>query len=378
MDPETRSKLEELARRGENLGRHLDLPRLKIRIEELEQKTLVPGFWDKGEVSQKVLKEKTHLENLVENVEKAQRETRDAIELLDMAAAEKDEGTAAEVSAQVPQLDALMRKLELEQMLNRPEDKLDCYLEINVGTGGTDAQDWTEMLLRMYLRWCDQHGFTYELLEQMEGEEAGLKSATVLVHGHNAFGFLKAERGVHRLIRISPYDAQARRQTAFAAVQVTPDIDDSINIEIKKEDYDRETMRSGGAGGQHVNKVESAIRITHKATGFVVKCQTERSQHENERKALKMLAAKLYEYERGKKEAEFAKNYESGKLEAGFSSQIRTYTLAPYRLVKDERTELKVSDVQRVLDGDLDEFIEGYLLHQMEKRKAAETKDKLL
>jgi peptide chain release factor 2 len=351
---------------------------LKIRIEELEQKTLVPGFWDKGEASQKVLKEKTHLENLVENVEKVQRETRDAIELLDLAAAEKDEGTVAEVSAQVPQLDALMRKLELEQMLNRPEDKLDCYLEINVGTGGTDAQDWTEMLLRMYLRWCDRHGFTYELLEQMEGEEAGLKSATVLVHGHNAFGFLKAERGVHRLIRISPYDAQARRQTAFAAVQVTPDIDDSINIDIKKEDYERETMRSGGAGGQHVNKVESAIRITHKATGFVVKCQTERSQHENERKALKMLAAKLYEYERSKKEAEFAKNYESGKLEAGFSSQIRTYTLAPYRLVKDERTELKVSDVQRVLDGDIDEFIEAYLLQQMEKRKAAESKDKLL
>jgi len=339
---------------------------------------LVPGFWDKGEASQKVLKEKTHLENLVENVEKAQRETRDAIELLDMAAAEKDEGTAAEVSALVPQLDALMRRLELEQMLNRPEDKLDCYLEINVGTGGTDAQDWTEMLLRMYLRWCDRRGFTYELLEQMEGEEAGLKSATVLVHGHNAFGFLKAERGVHRLIRISPYDAQARRQTAFAAVQVTPDIDDSINIEIKKEDYERETMRSGGAGGQHVNKVESAIRITHKATGFVVKCQTERSQHENERKALKMLQAKLYEYERSKKEAEFAKNYESGKLEAGFSSQIRTYTLAPYRLVKDERTEIKISDVQRVLDGDLDELIEGYLLQQMEKRKAAESKDKLL
>lgn len=351
---------------------------MKIRIEELEQKTLVPGFWERGEASQKVLKEKTHLENLVENVEKAQRDTRDAMELLEMASAENDDSTAAEVAAQVPALDAMLRKLELEQMLNRPEDKLDCYLEINVGTGGTDAQDWTEMLLRMYSRWCEQRGFTVELLEQMEGEEAGLKSATLLVHGHNAFGFLKAERGVHRLIRISPYDSQARRQTAFAAVQVTPDIDDSINIDIKKEDYDRETMRSGGAGGQHVNKVESAIRITHKATGFVVKCQTERSQHENERKALKMLAAKLYEYERGRKEAEFAKNYESGKLEAGFSSQIRTYTLAPYRLVKDERTELKISDVQRVLDGDLDEFIEAYLLQQMEKRKVAETKDKLL
>jgi peptide chain release factor 2 len=351
---------------------------LKIRIEELEQKTLEPGFWERGEASQKVLKEKTHIETLVSRVEKAQREVRDGLELLELAAIEKDEATANDVTASVPALEHAVRRLELEMMLNRPEDKLDCYLEVNAGNGGTDAQDWAEMVLRMYLRWCDQHHFTYELLDQSEGEEAGIKSATVLIHGHNAFGFLSAERGVHRLIRISPYDAQARRQTAFAAVQVTPDIDDSISVDIKKGDYDRETMRSGGAGGQHVNKVESAIRITHKATGIVVKCQTERSQHENERKALKMMQAKLYELERSKREAEFAKNYESGKMEIGFSSQIRTYTLAPYRLVKDERTELKVSDVQRVLDGDLDEFIEGYLLQQMERRKSAETRDKIL
>ncbi len=351
---------------------------MKIRVEELEQKTLVPGFWESGEASQKVLKEKSHIEGLIQKVESAQREIRDASELLELAAAEKDEATAAEVSAGVAGLEQRVRRLELEQMLNRPEDKLDCYLDINAGTGGTDAQDWAEILLRMYLRWCEQRGFSYELLEQSEGEEAGIKSASVLIRGHNAFGFLAAERGVHRLIRISPFDAQARRQTAFAAVQVTPDIDDSIEVDLRKEDYDRDTMRSGGAGGQHVNKVESAIRLTHRATGIVVKCQSERSQHENERRALKVLKAKLFELERQKREAEFAKNYESNKMGIGFSSQIRTYTLAPYRLVKDERTEHKISDVQRVLDGDLDEFIEAYLLQQMEKRKAAETRDKVL
>lgn len=312
------------------------------------------------------------------NVEAIQRDISDAKELLQLAAAENDTATATEIAALTGELAKRMRKLEIAQMLNRPEDRMDCYLEINAGNGGTDAQDWAQMMLRMYTRWCEAKGFKYELIDEQEGEEAGIKSATLLVHGENAFGFLAAERGVHRLIRISPFDANARRQTSFAAVHVTPDIDDSIEVDLKREDYDRDTLRSGGAGGQHVNKVESAIRLTHRATGIVVKCQTERSQHENERKALKMMKAKLYEYEREKREAEFSKTYESDKMSIGFASQIRSYTMAPYRLVKDERTEHKVSDVQRVLDGDVDEFIEAYLLQKMEQRKAAESRDKVL
>ncbi len=357
-------------------GGIFDLPRLKTRIEELEQKTLVAGFWENSENAQKVLKEKTQFETLVANVETLQRDVSDAQELLHLAAADNDEKTTAEITVQTDELLKRMRKLEVTQMLNRPEDKMDCYLEVNAGNGGTDAQDWAQMVLRMYTRWCDSKGFKYELIDEQEGEEAGIKSATLLVHGENAFGFLGAERGVHRLIRISPFDSNARRQTSFAAVQVTPDIDDSIDVDLKREDYDRDTMRSGGAGGQHVNKVESAIRLTHRATGIVVKCQTERSQHENERKALQLMKSKLYTYLREKKEAEFTKTYESDKMSIGFASQIRSYTLAPYRLVKDERTEHKVSDVQRVLDGDVDEFIEAYLLQKMEQRKASESRDR--
>ncbi len=304
------------------------------------------------------------------------RDVSDAQELYALASAEGDEATALEVAANVEALLKQMRKLEINQMLNRPEDHMDCYLEINAGNGGTDAQDWAQMLLRMYTRWCESKGYTYELIDEQEGEEAGIKSATLLVHGDNAFGFLAAERGVHRLIRISPFDANARRQTSFAAVQVTPDIDDSIEVNLKREDYGRDTLRSGGAGGQHVNKVESAIRLTHYASGIIVKCQTERSQHENERKALKMLKAKLYEWEREKREAEFSKTYESDKMSIGFASQIRSYTMAPYRLVKDERTEYKISDVQRVLDGDIDEFIEAFLMHKMEQRRAKDVTDR--
>ncbi|MDP3277058.1 MAG: peptide chain release factor 2 [Deltaproteobacteria bacterium] len=378
MEAETRARLEELARRGETLGRHLDLPRLKIRIEELEQRTLVSGFWDNSEVAQKVLRDKTTLETLVSSVESVQRDIRDATELIELADLEDDTATINEVVLTLDPIAHRIRRLELEQMLNLPEDKLDCYIEVNAGAGGTDAQDWAQMVARMYLRWAEAHGYTTEVIDESEGEEAGIKSMTILVRGHNAFGFLAAERGVHRLIRISPFDSQARRQTAFAAVHVTPDIDDSIEVEIRREDYDRETMRSGGAGGQHVNKVESCIRITHRPSGIVIKCQSERSQHENERRAMKMLKAKLYELERLRREAEFAKIYESNKLSNAFSSQIRTYTMAPYRMVKDERTELKVSDVDRVINGDIDEFIESFLLQQMERRKQMETRDKLL
>jgi peptide chain release factor 2 len=284
---------------------------------------------------------------------------------------EGDGDALAELRAKVEQVEHELDALELAQLLGGEHDAGNAIVEIHPGAGGLEAQDWAEMLLRMYLRWCERRGYRTELLEQQPGEGAGIKSATFTVQGAYAYGYLKAEAGVHRLVRISPFDANARRQTSFASVLVLPDIEEDIQIEIRDEDLRVDTYRSSGAGGQHVNKTDSAVRLTHLPTGIVVACQNERSQHKNKSMAMKILKARLYELEREKQEAKMAA-LTKGKKEIGFGHQIRSYVLHPYRMVKDHRTNTEVGNADAVLDGDLDAFIDAYLRRQA-GAEAAET-----
>jgi peptide chain release factor 2 len=310
-----------------------------------------------------VLSERASLEQTLSSFERLTREASDLSELLEMAAEEQNEALGEELSGQVQALGKTLRELELERMLSGSEDRSDAIVSINPGAGGVDAQDWAEMLMRMYLRWCERKGFKSEVVNLQPGDDAGIKDVSFTVHGAFAYGFLRAENGVHRLIRISPFDSNSRRHTGFAAVFVVPDLPDDIgDIEIKTEDLRVDTYRSSGAGGQHINKTDSAVRLTHIPSGIVVACQNERSQHKNRSTAMKMLRGRLYEKARQEREAAFERNYASAKMAISFGSQVRTYTLAPYRLVKDERTEYKTGNVDAVLDGELDAFIEAYLL----------------
>jgi len=319
------------------------------------------------------MSERADVEQSLTNYDKLVADVRDQSELLDMAVAEDDQSVIADVGNALDKLDRRMREAELARMLSGPQDRSDAIVSINPGAGGIDAQDWAEMLMRMYLRWCEHKGFKTEIVNHQPGDDAGIKDVAFTVSGPYAYGFLRAENGVHRLIRISPFDSNARRHTGFAAVLVVPDLGDAADdVEIRPEDLKVDTYRSGGAGGQHINKTESAIRITHIPSGIVVACQSERSQHKNRSTAMKMLAGRLYEKARQEREAEFAQNYTSGQMAISFGSQVRSYTLQPYTLVKDERTEHKVSNAQSVLDGELDEFIEAYLLKAARERESRE------
>jgi peptide chain release factor 2 len=285
----------------------------------------------------------------------------DAEALFELAREANDEASVEESRQLAEGVERQVGEIEFARMLSGPNDRYNALVNINAGAGGTDAQDWAEMLLRMYSRWSERHGFAVGLLDQQAGEEAGIKSATLSVEGEFAYGHLRAEVGVHRLVRISPFDANARRQTAFASVYVFPDVEDEVAIEVKEEELKIDVFRSGGAGGQHVNKTESAVRITHLPSGIVVVCQNERSQHKNKSQAMRVLKARLYERRQEEKEAEIAEqNAQKKAIEWG--SQIRSYVLAPYRLVTDHRTELKVGNVDAVLDGEIDPFIQSYLL----------------
>lgn len=306
------------------------------------------------------MRERTHLDNAIRGYRELESGMNDNVEMIKMAEAEGDTALVTEAENALNALRDLAAQRELESLLSGEADANDCYLEVNAGAGGTEAQDWAQMLLRMYIRWAEQHGFKVEWLEESAGEEAGLKSATVQIKGHNAYGWLKTEAGVHRLVRISPYDSNARRHTSFSSIAVTPVVDENIPIDIIEKDLKIDTFRSSGAGGQHVNKTESAIRITHMPTGIVVACQMERSQHKNRAKAMDMLRARLYERELQKREAAAAA-LEDQKTDIGWGHQIRSYVLQPYQMVKDVRTGVETSQTADVLDGDIDMFLQASL-----------------
>jgi peptide chain release factor 2 len=319
-----------------------------------------PQLWEKPEKAQKTMRERTHLANAIDGYRAMERELEDALTLAELGEAEGDTKTVDEAQAQVTALRAEVSKRELESLLSGEADQNDCYLEVHAGAGGTEAQDWAEMLLRMYTRWAEQHDYKVEWLEESAGEEAGLKSATIEIKGPNAYGWLKSESGVHRLVRISPYDSNARRHTSFSSVWVYPVVDDNIEIEVLDKDLKVDTFRASGAGGQHINKTDSAIRITHMPTGIVVACQVDRSQHRNRAMAMQMLKARLYEAELKKRE-EAAAAQEAQKSDIGWGHQIRSYVLQPYQMVKDLRTDVETSDTQGVLNGDIDRFLSASL-----------------
>ncbi len=308
------------------------------------------------------MRERQQLADAVNRQHDLERALDDAVELQALAEAESDAEAMAEAQADLDRLAATATRLQLESLLSGEADALDCFLEINAGAGGTESQDWVEMLLRMYTRWAESKGYKLDWLEETAGEEAGLKSVTLKVSGPNAYGWLKTENGVHRLVRISPFDSQARRQTSFASVYVSPVIDDSIQVEIEDKDLRIDTYRASGAGGQHVNRTDSAVRITHHPTGIVVQCQNDRSQHRNRAQAMDMLRAKLYEFELQKRREQAAAT-EAGKTDIGWGHQIRSYVLHPYKMVKDLRTGAESGNAQAVLDGALDPFLEASLAH---------------
>ncbi|WP_448113999.1 peptide chain release factor 2 [Mesorhizobium amorphae] len=365
MRAETQNIVDEIRQAITLLRRHFDWDQALKRLEYLNVRAEDASLWNDPQEAQKLMRERQGLEEGIGTVKGVTQALEDNIGLIELGEEEGDEGVVQEAETAIRSLAGEVRARQIETMLSGEADANDTYLEVHAGAGGTESQDWANMLLRMYTRWAERRKFKVEVLEVHDGEEAGIKSATVLIKGHNAYGWLKTESGVHRLVRISPYDSNARRHTSFSSIWVYPVIDDNIQIDVSESDVRIDTYRSSGAGGQHVNTTDSAVRITHIATGIAVACQAGRSQHQNRAKAWEMLRSRLYEEELKKREAA-ASATEAAKTEIGWGHQIRSYVLQPYQLVKDLRTGMESTSPSDVLDGDLDDFMEASLSQRIE------------
>ncbi|QEL21859.1 peptide chain release factor 2 [Bosea sp. F3-2] len=364
MRPEIQTQLDNAKQSIGLLRRHLDWDQAQRRLAELNALSEGPDFWNDAEAAQKLMRERTSLETQIEGITKLERDLDDALTLIELGEMEEDDATVTEGEQAIKAIQDEAARLQVETLLSGEADMLDTYIEIHPGAGGTESQDWAEMLLRMYRRWGERRKFKVETLEYQDGDTAGIKSATLQFKGHNAYGWLKTESGVHRLVRISPFDSNARRQTSFASVWVYPVVDDRIVIDVKESDCRIDTYRAQGAGGQHINTTDSAVRITHIPSGIAVACQQERSQHKNRAKAWEMLRARLYEVELKKRE-EKANAEQASKTDIGWGHQIRSYVLQPYQLVKDLRTGVSSTAPSDVLDGDLDPFMEASLAQRV-------------
>ncbi len=349
--------IKSLAIKVENIAKIIRIDEQKARLEAIFKEENAPDFWNDAERVAQIGKEKSRLNRILSVYENARNAINDSNELFALAQSENDSEMLANLFAEAPELEHKIKKIEIEIMLSDKNDSANAIVSIQPGAGGTESQDWASMLYRMYLRWCERRGFKVELLDYQDGEEAGIKGVSFLIKGENAYGYAKSENGIHRLVRISPFDANKKRHTSFASVQVSPEIDDDIQIEIEDKDIRIDTYRASGAGGQHINKTESAIRITHFPTGLVVQCQNDRSQHKNKATALKMLKSRLYDLELKKQN-----NVVEEKSEIGWGHQIRSYVFAPYQQVKDLRSNIAYSNVEAIMDGDIDEIIEGVLI----------------